>query len=166
SHWLRMRIAPCRAADKTIRGALVIFYQRGAAPPQVEQLLAAEAAGMAGLFAAIVHPLALVDPQQRILWTNPSFAKSFGESTRTLRGVPLATLPNAPWDDSYFRHCLKVAIHKEEGVHRWLFQRMHQSSPQDWQVSAAHLRFGSIKAGCSLLSFEQVLVKTVKALTV
>ncbi|RYF10101.1 MAG: hypothetical protein EOO40_05755, partial [Deltaproteobacteria bacterium] len=94
--WLRMRIVPYRTVDAAIKGALVTFHQR-VADPQVSDLLGAGEAGMAGLFAAIVHPLALVDQKHLISWTNSAFANTFCSDIAQVRGNPLATLPGAPW---------------------------------------------------------------------
>jgi two-component system CheB/CheR fusion protein len=111
--WYRVRVAPYRSADQSVRGALIAI---DSADPRGSRSEIARAVDeyAAEFLSALLQPLLIIDRQLKVVWVNDAYCERFAASRTETVGLSLLGLWQGQWSEPALHRLLSSTLSSGE----------------------------------------------------
>jgi len=114
-HWYSLQIRPYRTTDDKIDGAVIVLSDIDEAKKASERLKKSKEF-VEEILDTVREPLVVLDDDLKVMYTNPSFLKTFGVGREETVGQFLYRLGNEQWNIPNLRAMLEEVISKDTEV--------------------------------------------------
>ncbi len=149
NHWYSLTARPCATGQGSLDGAMITLVNIDASKRAAE-LVVNVSAYAEKMLPAVLHPLVLLDAQNKVVWANAAFFTTFHVDAQTTIGNLFHNLGTSQWAHPKLRQLIDEVFKRGEVFHDFLIAHDFESiGPRRMKVSGS--RVEGIGGGASVV---------------